>query len=255
MRITYFYRPSLLSDPDRQASHNRMCHLLGELESKGWEVATEDADTRFPTYAAQRDWLEKLGLRDFAVRRKVGLSRSFGSRKSAFAWLPEQVLLVNDGTRLCEVFPCRISGNEIEPLEYLEKIAGGQPWTTRSGKGMEGRIHKLLIDQVTSKPHLLETGLTLKGRDVHVAQDSEIGFVDLVFEDSERRLMLVEVKVQADELAKAVGQILWHRQLYCAQNSIAKERVRVAICCQYIPPQYRLVCAEQGIEWFQCVVT
>src|SRR5919108_4689496 len=101
------------------------------------------------------------------------------------ARLPEQVLLVYDGTRLCEVFPCRISGNEIEPFEYLKKIASGQPWTTRSCNGMEGRIHKLLVDQITAEPHRLESGLVLKGRNLQVSQDGEVGFVDLVFEDSD----------------------------------------------------------------------
>lgn len=255
MRITYFFRPSLLSAPDRQSSHHRVCELLAELKSKGWEVATQDADAQFPTYESQREWLEELGLRDFAVRRKVALGRSFGSRKSAFAWLPEQVLLVYDGTRLCEVFPCRVSRNEIEPLEYLEKIADGQPWTTRSGRGMEGRVHKLLVDQIIAEPERLESGLVLKGRDIQVSQDREVGFVDLVFEDRDGRFLLVEVKVEADELAKAVGQILWHRQLYCAQNGFTKDRVRVAVCCQFVPAQYRVVCADHGIKWFECSVS
>jgi hypothetical protein len=51
-----------------------------------------------------------------------------------------------------------------------------------------------------------------------------------VFQTKDDHLLLVEVKVGADELAKAVGQILWHRQLFATQNNVARERVRVAIC-------------------------
>jgi hypothetical protein len=61
----------------------------------------------------------------------------------------------------------------------------------------------------------------------------------------------VEVKVGADELGKAIGQILWHRQLFATQNNIPREDVRVAICCQYIPSQLRAVCEQQDIGCFE----
>ena len=241
----------MLLSPDQQASHAHVCRLLDQLSASGHQHVIEDADERFPTYPAQREFLEGLDLRGFAIRRKVSLGRTFGSRRSHFAWLPAQFLLVYDGTRLCEVLPCRIAGNEIEPLEYLEQTAKGEPWTIRSGKGMEGKWHKHLVDQIIAKPDLLEMGLVLRGTDVQVSQDGEIGFIDLVFVDHQGRPLLVEVNVDADELAKAIGQILWHRRLFCAQNNIAKEQVRVAICCRYVPPQYQALCAEQGISWFQ----
>jgi hypothetical protein len=97
----------------------------------------------------------------------------------------------------------------------------------------------------------VESGLILKGQGVQISQDGEVGFIDLLFADHTGQSLLVEVTVEGDVLAKAVGQILSHRQLYAKQNGLLKSSIRVAICCQYVSPQFRVVCEDQGIQWFE----
>jgi hypothetical protein len=252
MRLEYLYRPSLLTESERRASHQNVRAALATLEQRNsWLSQQQDVDQLYPTYQAQRSLIEKLNLREFAMRRKVSLGRVFGSRRSHFSWLPPQVLLVYVEEKLAEVFPCRIGDQEIDPLEFLECTISGKPWTSRSGGGMEGKTHKLLVARILQDSGLIETGLAFQGRDVQVSQDGEVGYVDLVFQTADDRSLLVEVKVGADELAKAIGQILWHRQLFATQNNIARDRVRVAICCQYLPSHFKAVCAQNGIECFE----
>jgi RecB family endonuclease NucS len=162
-------------------------------------------------------------------------------------------LLVSEGDRLQEVFPCVIgNGNQVEPLEFLTQISSGRPWTARSGRGMEGRKHNALIAQMLSDPAMLEPGLVVRGQNVQVCQDfGELGFIDLVFEDCEGRTLLVEVKVGPNELDKAIGQIMRHRYLFAQQNRVDETSVRMAIACPSIPTHYRSICARVGIICFK----
>jgi hypothetical protein len=252
MDLTYFYRAELLSTSEGLALHTRVCALIDQLHiSKRIQgravrdVETMDADSD------ERGRL--LGeLREFSVRHKVGLARVFGSRRFGFAYMPPQFLLVRDRGALREVFPCRISGSEIEPVEYLEQMACGKAWTRRSGAGMEGTHHKLLVQQIVANSDSLEPGLVLCGANVMVSQDfGEQGFIDLFFEDARSQPLLVEVKCDTDELDKAVGQILRHRYFFAQQNQIGQDRIRVAVCCPRIPAYYRSICHDCGIECFE----
>src|SRR5438067_3261687 len=105
MDITYYHRPSLLTTPEQEAVHQRICELLDQLRARGTDSSVEDAEQRFPTYESQLAFLEQVNLRDFAARYKVGLGRIFGSRQYSFSWLPAQFLLVRDRQTLIEVFP------------------------------------------------------------------------------------------------------------------------------------------------------
>ena len=58
-----------------------------------------------------------------------------------FCYLPQQFLLVSEGDKLKEVFPCRIGDSHVEPLENLERVERGRPWTSRSRAGMAGKKH------------------------------------------------------------------------------------------------------------------
>jgi len=250
MNIRYFHRPSLLT-PEHDPVHRRICELLDQLRATGMNCTTENADEQFPDSATQAAFLEQIDLRGFAMRRKAGLSQTFGSRRAGFWWLPPQFVLVFERDELVQVFPCGIGQEDVTPLHYLEHIAAGKPWTYRSGKGMEGRKHKLLVDRLKADSAIIERGLTLQGSDVQVSQGIEVGFIDLVFEDSNGRPLLVEVKVDGDEMDKAVGQILRHRYLYAVQNRIPKSEIRLGICCQYVPPSFCDICNDLGITWVE----
>lgn len=251
MRIAYYYRKYLFDGADGAAKHERVGNLLAQLHEMGRiaEYTIEDYDSAFPTDEAHKELSNRL--RDFALRHHVGLARSFGSNRYGFTYPPEQFLLVYEGDALREVFPCEV-GEEIRPLEYLERFASGQPWTTRTARAKEGKKHATLVAQIASEPDLLEPGLTFRSQSVHLSRDfGEVGYVDLVFEDRSGRLLLVEVKAGPEELDKATGQIFRYRQLFAQQNGIEESTIRLGVVCPYIPPQYRSLCESIGISCFE----
>lgn len=224
--------------------------MLSRLQAAGriGAFTVEDADIAFATEEVKQALFDKL--REFALRHKVGLARTFGSIKHSFCYLPSQFLLVSDGDDLREVFPCRMGDSQVEPLEFLDRVERGQPWTVRSGAGMEGKKHKILVTKILERP--LEPGLTLHGQNVQASQDfGELGFIDLVFEDRHGRTLLVEVKVEADELDKAIAQILRHRYLFARQNNMEESSIRIGIACPFIPESCRAICARVSIDCFE----
>jgi hypothetical protein len=253
MQIAYYYRKSVMDTREGAAHHDEIRDLLSRLRAKGHitDYVVQDTEIAFPTKQAEEDLFSRL--RDFAARHKVGLARPFGSRRHSFCYLPQQFLLVYEGTRLKEVFPCEIGDrDQVEPFEFLSQITTGRPWTVRSASGMEGKRHKALIAQILSKPDRLEAGLMIRGQNVQVSQDfGELGFIDLVFEDSDGHTLLVEVKVGPNELDKAIGQIMRHRYLFARQNRVDETSIRMAIACPSIPTHYRSICAEVGITCFE----
>lgn len=251
MEVIYYYQASLLTTPEGNAQHQQICNLLSQLHGAGRfaKCVIREAEAEFSTEEARQALFEQL--REFAVRHKVALARTFGSRRHGFCYLPAQFLLVLEDNALREVFPCQI-GSEVQPLEYLRQIAANRPWTTKSAKGMEGKKHAALIAQIVTNPSILEPGLTVRGKNVQVSRDfGELGFVDLVFNDRDSALLLVEVKVEPNELDKAIGQILRHRKLFATQNRIPEPSIRMGIACPYVPSQYRSLCQSVGISWFE----
>jgi hypothetical protein len=253
MQIAYYYRPSVLGTPQSAALHAETSSALSRLGATGRiaDCVIADVDVAFPTEQAQQELFDRL--RDFALRHKVGLARVFGSRRSGFCYLPQQFLLVLEGDKLQEVFPCEMGqGDAVEPLEFLDGLERNHPWTTRSARGMEGKKHKVLVAEILTRPDTLEPGLALRGENVQVSRDfCELGFIDLVFEDRDHRVLLVEVKVGVDELDKAIGQILRHRYLFAQQNQMDRSSIRVGIACPYISESCRVICADVGITCFE----
>jgi len=253
MHIAYYYRNSVRATPEAAARHQEIRDLLSRLLAKGKiaDYVVQETEVAFPTKQAEEELFSRL--RDFATRHKVGLARPFGSRRHGFCYLPQGFLLVSDDGQLREVFPCEIgNGDQVEPLEFLAQISSGQPWTTRSGRGMEGRKHKALVARIVSDPDILEPGLAVRGQNVQVSQDfGESGFIDLVFEDSDGRPLLVEVKAAPNELDKAIGQIMRHRHLFARQNQVDETSIRMGIACPSILTHYRSICAQAGITCFE----
>ncbi len=95
-------------------------------------------------------------------------------------------------------------------------------------------------------------GLKLHGTNVHVSREfGESGYVDLVFEKTDGSYLLVEVKVKPDEIDKAIGQIMRHRELFSTQGALDKSRISIAIACPFIPAHSLAVCLSAGIHCFQ----
>jgi|SRR5579883_513699 len=247
IQIAYYYRKSVLD----AARHDSIRNLLSRLQGAGRITAVvADADAAFSNEQSKAELFGRL--RDFAMCRKAGLSRIFGSRRQGFWYLPPQFVLVWEGETLREVFPCQIGDSQVEPLEYLESVERSEPWTVRSGAGMEGKKHKALVAQILAQPDLLEPGLTCHGQNVQVSQDfGELGYIDLMFGDREDRTLLVEVKVRPDELDKAIGQIQRHCYLFAKQNRVEESSIRIGIACPFIPDSCRAICARAGISCFE----
>ncbi len=256
MTIAYYYQQNLLETSEGKGSHESICSLLSQLRSEGRivDAVVRDAKVAFRTDEERQRFFGQL--REFAVRHKVGLAHEFGSRRHGFCYLPTQFLLVLKGTTLQEVFPCRIGDHEVAPLDYLKRLATGQPWTTQSVRGMQGKKHSELVARIIASPEILESGLVLRGRNVQVSRDfGELGYVDLIFDDRSGQALLVEIKVKPEELDKAIGQILRHRHLFVQQNNIEPTSVRVGIACPSIPPQHHSICMQTGICCWQIPIT
>jgi len=252
LQIHYYYRPELLRTPEEVNRHQQICERLVALKANNRvaDFKIEETDKAFPNPERQQRLFEQL--RDFASRHKVGLSRTFGSNRAGFWYMPAQFILVFKEDMLTEVFPCRIGGEEVGVHEFLQRLDSGKPWTTRSSAGMEGKKHKELIAKILENPDVLETGLALQGKNVQVSRDfGELGYVDLAFVDRSGRTLLVEVKLGPGELDKALGQILRHRYLFASQNGLQESSIRVGIACPHMPVHYRSICESNGISWFE----
>jgi len=244
MNLAYYYEGSLVES----AIYEKVCQLVGGLRAAGRIGEFRIADHR-EVFVAQEERRKLLDeLREFSMRHHVGLARVFGSNSRGFCYLPPQFLLVYEGHDLREVFPCRVGGQDVEVLDFLEPYASGEAWTTRSAVWRESGCHRKLVDLLVADPSGLGPGLTLKGVNVPVSRGfGERGIIDAVFRKADGGYLLVEVKVKPEELDKAVGQILRHRRLFVAQNGIEEARVDVVIACPFIPVEARKVCESVGI--------
>ena len=249
--IHYFYGDQYVG-PDRAGDHEKVLTALERLRAtrKISQHKVQHHKERFPTKEDERKFLRELA--DFSLRHHVSLRQVFGSRRHGFCYLPPQFLLVYAEGKLAEVFPCRVGGTEIGILDYLGRLERGEAWTTSSYRVGKLTRHEQLIEEIVSNADILEAGLRLFGRSVQVSQEfGERRIVDLVFTDIGGRYLLLEVKVKTDEIDKAIGQILRHREIFAKQNFVEKSELRVGIACPIIPAQAQAICEATGIESFE----
>lgn len=246
--LRYYFQPrSTLAD--LQSQHARACELLQRLNVEGRLASIEirTHEEGFPTPDAKTQLFRTLER--FAMERQIGLARVFGSQRRGFWFLPAQFFLAYSGTTLAHVFPCRFGRVEVEVVEALERLTAGEAWSIASKRAKANR-HESLVSFVQQHSDVIGTGLTCRGTNIPVSRSfAERGFVDVVFE-GERGYLLVEVKVKADELDKAMGQVMRHRDLFIEHNNLPPDRVRTAIACPAMPASFVRMCAGVGI---QCV--
>ena len=252
MELQYFYNQKFVQDSQLSEKHKKILLFLGDLKllSKISDFEEFETGNTFKEESVRKEFLNNL--RDFGIRHHVRLGRIFGSRKYGFSYLPPQFLLVKEGDNLKEVFPCEINGIEKGIIEFLEAIKQNRPWTNHNVPAARKTKHELIAEKIIQHPDVLEKDLRFDGRNVQVSQDfGELGYIDLIFKDRDNKYLLVEVKVKPDEIDKATGQILRHKNLFIKQNSIPSESIRLAIACPYIPKHQKEVCEEVGIECFE----
>jgi len=250
--LRYYFDPRTTA-ADFPTRHAQVCELLLRLQAgQVAKIAIGAHEDGFPTPDAKTELFRTL--EEFATTRQIGLARVFGSRSRGFWFLPAQFVLAYRGSTLAYVFPCRFSRNEIEVVEALERLAAGEAWAVMSKRAKPNLHHETLAVYVRDHPDLFGPGLTCRGTDVLVSRSfAERGFVDAVFEGA-GGYVLVEVKVKADELDKAMGQIVRHRDLFIEENNLPPERVRAAIACPQMPNSFVRTCAAIGIQCVEIAV-
>ena len=248
--IEYHYNDEYVDKAEHKLIHAKVLGILPRLRDAGkiFDFKVLEHKEAFPNEEARKHFLEKLA--DFAPVRHVGLARVFGSRRYGFSYLPIQFIVVYENSDLKEVFPCRIGKNQVEIIEYLEAVEKGRPWT----KGVQSKkdgAHEKIVEGIIAHPSELERGLSFVNRDVQVGQNiSDMGFIDIVLQDSKGSYLLVEVKPQPAEVDEAIGKILRHRKLFADQNNLQDKSIRVGIACPQFSDSHKKICQAIGIELF-----
>ena len=250
--IDYYFRRERLSDDGGERTHARLVEDLTAAKAGGLlcDFRVIEHAEAFPTPADESAVLKRL--REFAMVKKVGLGRQFGSNKYHFSLFPSHALLVSVGSELRNVFPCELENGYVEPKYFLESLLKREPWAV-GGVERRKRVkrHDRIADHLAANPDLLEPGLTFRGAEIPVSSMSgEGGSIDLLFLDSAGRFLIVEVKVKQEELDKAVGQLRRHKRLYVETFHIEAARLRLAVACPDILPARIAECAEIGITCF-----
>ncbi len=116
--IDYYFRRERLSDERGERAHARVVGGLAEAKAGGLlcDFRVIEHAEAFPTQADESAVLKRL--REFAMVKKVGLGRGFGSNKNHFAWFPSQALLVSVDGELRNVFPCELESRYVEPEDF-----------------------------------------------------------------------------------------------------------------------------------------
>jgi len=250
--IDYYFRRERLSDDGGQRVYARLVGDLTAAKAGGLvcDFRVVEHGKAFPTQADESAMLKRL--REFAMVKKVGLGRQFGSNKYHFSLFPSHALLVKVGNELRNVFPCELENEYVEPEDFLESLLRREPWAM-GGVERRKRVkrHDRIADHIAANPDLLEPGLTFRGAEIAVSSTSgEGGSIDLLFLDSKGLFLIVEVKVKQEELDKAVGQLRRHKRLYAETFHIEASRLRLAVACPDILPARIAEFAEIGITCF-----
>jgi hypothetical protein len=126
--IDYYFRREGLSFDGGEEAHARIVRDLTAAKAGGLlsDFRVMEHSEAFPTQADERAKLDSL--REFAMVKKIGLGRQFGSNKNHFSWFPLRALLVSVGGELRNVFPCELENGYVEPEDFLESLLKGEPW-------------------------------------------------------------------------------------------------------------------------------
>ena len=113
--IDYYFRRERLGDDRGERAHARIVGDLTRAKAGGLlcDFRVLEHAAAFPTEADERSALKRL--REFAMVKKVGLGRRFGSNGTHFGWFPARALLVSVGNELRNVFPCELENRYVNP--------------------------------------------------------------------------------------------------------------------------------------------
>ncbi len=115
LHVDYYFRRERLSDDGGERAHARIVGALPEAKAGGLlsDFRMMEHAEAFPTQAEESRLAGPSS--SFAMIKKIGLGRRFGSNGTHFGWFPARALLVSVGGELRNVFPCELENRYVEP--------------------------------------------------------------------------------------------------------------------------------------------
>lgn len=139
-----------------------------------------------------------------------------------------------------QVYPHMLSKHYISIEDGLRTILE----TGLSEKTDEGLLEPLLQKLIITDPSVVEKGASLIGAEVNV----RVGVADLILQGSDGRLIVVEIKVRADD--SAIGQVSRIAEGYASMQDIDATRIRKAIVCMDYVKTLVEACRGTNIELY-----
>jgi hypothetical protein len=140
------------------------------------------------------------------------------------------------------VFPHLLGTTYFDIETSLENIAKDGPKAHLAVKGLlEEPIQKILADD----PEILEKDMKFLGIDV----ETESGEIDLLLQDSEDRIVVVEIETRASE--NAVAQVARLAVGYSSKAKISQNRIRRLVVCEQFDENAVSACQGTNVELYK----
>jgi len=140
------------------------------------------------------------------------------------------------------VFPHLLGATYFDIETSLENIAKEGPKAHLAVKGLlEQPIQKILADD----PEILEKGMKFLDSDV----ETENGVIDILLQDSENRIVVVEIETRANE--SAVAQVSRLAVGYLSKAKVSQNKIRKLVVCEQFDENTVSACQGANIELYK----
>lgn len=151
------------------------------------------------------------------------------------------VLILYKDESAIQVYPHMLGEDYVAVGDGLFRILEKGPVENE----VEGLVERPLQRLLASNPTMLETDASCLGVEVDVG----VGVADLVLKGSDKRIMIVEIKVHADD--SAIGQISRISEGYFVKESIDSKNIRKVIICVTYNRTLVEACRGANIELYK----
>jgi len=148
------------------------------------------------------------------------------------------ILLVSDESGTQYVFPCRIGESYYDVLKGIKFLRDNLPNLV----ALPARTEEIITEEILNAPEELERGLIFVSRELETSR----GKADILFRDSNGRMLLVEVEREATD--QSVGQILRLCAGYEDLHSLEPGTIRAGVACLRINENVRAAAKRAGIN-------
>ncbi|MEE9585968.1 MAG: endonuclease NucS domain-containing protein [Nitrososphaerales archaeon] len=151
------------------------------------------------------------------------------------------ILGVKRGGKYFDVYPKHQYGTYYDIKSFLERF---QKWGPNYLQP-KGLLEDPIVEILTKNPSLLGEGLKYVGAE----EDVGSGKPDIIFKDADDRIIVVEVKTDADD--SAVGQISRSAAGYASKHGLDPKDVRKVIVCLSTKSSLKEAALSAGIELYR----